>query len=88
MRKMRILLIAFLLSACSCGPPKRIVTGEPIQRGFYAYVKVSDATFHVLAVNQQYLELALREIGCVAGTICLVEQRGEFFVVQQQRDIE
>ena len=77
------LLVVAVLSGCGT---KHVTVGAPVNREFYAYVKVSEATYHILARDPRHLEIALDEIGCRRNPqhICFVERRGEFFVVEQR----
>jgi len=81
---MKALALCFLLLAC-CGPPKTIPTNQPVRNEFYAYVKVSDAIFHVIVRQERYLDMVLKEIGCGQQIVCLVHREGEFFIVEQRK---
>lgn len=78
----RILSLALLVLAACHG--HRPVIDHPVDRGFYAYAKTSDATFTIVAMNQHWLEAALREIGCGKDYVCLIEKTGDVFRVEQR----
>lgn len=77
----------FSLSWCSllgCGP-KKVPTDptrfDAVHRGSYAYQRLNDGEFAVVAVDVQELDKALTEIGCETQYVCLIDTVGSQYQV-------
>lgn len=70
------------ISACH---PKVIPIDTPVHKGHYAYMRIADSVYVVAAVNTPALRQALNEIGCGPKIQCLIEKRGDLFVVEQNK---
>lgn len=74
--------LLLLLTACHGYKAKAY---EPVRRVDYAYQRQNDGEIMIFAKNGNALARAMIELGCGKEYICLTEQEGDVWTVQQRK---
>lgn len=87
-RRFLMILFSFCVSISWCalaGCGKKVQTDptrfDAVQRGSYAYQRLNDGEFAVVAVDVRELDKALDEIGCSKQYVCLIDTVGSQYQV-------